>query len=109
MISMELERVDSSSLEHVRFPVFADSGGAPINPTSYPVKMAFLADGGTKPTSGDWKPGGWDTTVIGTYVATIPIGPGGAATLAAGTWYAWVQIATGTETIVRQVGELVID
>lgn len=109
MISMELERVDSTSLENLRFPVTADSGGALVNPTIYPVKMAFLGDGGAKPSSGDWKPGGWDTTIIGTYVATIPVGPGGAASPAVGTWYAWVQIATGTETVVRQVGELVVD
>ena len=109
VISMELERIDSTSLETLRFPVFADSGGAPVNPTAYPVAMAFTTAPGAKPGVGDWKTGGWDTTAIGTYVATCLIGSGGAAVLAPGSYYVWVQITASPEVIVREVGELVID
>lgn len=109
MISMDLERIDSTSLENLRFPVFADSGGQPYNPTADPVAVAFMTAPNTKPASGDWKTGSWDTTVIGTYVATVLVGPGGAATLAPGSYYAWVRITDNPEIIVREVGELVVD
>lgn len=109
VISMDLERISSLSLEQLRFPVFADAAGAPVNPTSYTVQVAFMAASNTNPAVGDWKAGGWDTTIIGTYVATVLVGPGGVANPAPGTWYVWVQINTGTEIIVRQVGELEVD
>jgi len=89
--------------------VFADAAGAPVNPTAYPVSVAFMAASNTNPGPSDWKTGGWDTTAIGTYVATVLVGPGGAATPAAGSWFVWVQINTGTEVIVRQVGELEVN
>lgn len=109
MISMDLERISSLSLEQLRFPVFADAAGAPVNPTGYTAQVAFLGGSNVNPVSGDWKTGAWDTTAIGTYVATVLVGPGGAANPPPGTWYVWVQINTGTEVIVRQVGELEID
>lgn len=109
VISMDMERIDSTSLETLRCPVFADAGGGIYNPTSDPVAMAFTTGPGTKPASGDWKSGGWDTTAIGTYVATCLIGTGGAATLAPGSYYVWVRITDNPEIIVREVGELVVD
>lgn len=108
VISMELERIDFTSLEYLRCPVFADSGGAPVNPTADAVAMAFMAAPNTKPGGGDWKPGGWDTTAIGTYVATCLVGTGGVA-LAPGTYFVWVRITDNPEVIVREVGELTVD
>jgi hypothetical protein len=109
VISMELERIDSASLETLRCPVFADTGGGIYNPTSDPVAMAFTTGPSAKPGPSDWKPGGWDTTAIGTYVATCLIGTGGAVALAPGSYYVWVRITDLPEIVVREVGELVVD
>lgn len=109
VISMDLERIDSTSLEHLRFPVFADTAGAPYNPTADTVAVAFMTAPNTKPATGDWKTGGWDTTAIGTYVATVLVGTGGAVALTPGTYYVWVRITDNPEIIVREVGELTVD
>ena len=109
VITMDTERVSSLSLETLRFPVFADGAGAIYNPTADAVAVAFMAASNTNPAGGDWKIGGWDTTAIGTYVATCLVGPGGAATPAPGSWYVWVRITDNPEIIVREVGELTVD
>lgn len=109
VITMGTERISSLSLEQVRFPVSADSAGAIYNPTADPVAMAFMTSPNTNPATGDWKTGGWDTTAIGTYVATCLVGAGGAATLAPGTYYCWVRITDNPEIVIREVGTLVVD
>lgn len=108
VISMEQERVSSASLEYVRFPVWADSAGAITNPSSYTVQAAFLASSTATPQTADWHAGSWDQNVIGTYVAQVLVGTGGVA-LAAGTYYVWVQVTASPETVVRQVGQLIVD
>ena len=107
VISMEAERVSAASTEYVRFPVFADSAGAIAVPTGYPVAFAFTTSTPAAPTS--FTAGSWDQNVIGGYVAQVLVGPAGAITLAAGTYYAWIQLTAGTETVVRQVGQLIVD
>lgn len=100
-------RLSAASLETVQVPVFAASGGVPVNPTSYTVAMAFET-GVTAPASGDWKAGTWDVNDIGDYLAGCLVGTGGAATLAPGTYYVWVRITTLTETVVQPAGELAV-
>ncbi len=109
VISMEQERIDSTSLEYVRFPVWADTAGALANPTADVVKAAFIANANAKPAAGDWKTAGWDQNVIGGYVAQVLVGTGGAVTLTPGEYYAWVQLTDGAEIVVRQVGQLIVD
>lgn len=108
VISMEQERVSSASVEYVRFPVFADAAGALVVPTSYTVQVAFLTSSSGLPQVGDWHAAGWDQNAIGTYVAQVLVGTGGVG-LAAGTYYVWIQITAAPETIVRQVGQLIVD
>jgi len=107
VISMEAERVSAASTEYVRFPVFADSAGAITVPTGYAVGFAFTTSTPGAPTV--FTAGSWDQNVIGGYVAQILIGPAGAITLAAGTYYAWIQLTAAGETVVRQVGQLIVD
>lgn len=109
VISMESERISSASKEYVRFPVFADTAGGLANPTSDTVQVALLASPTSLPQVSDWHAGSWDQNVIGGYVAQILVGPGGAVNPGAGTYYAWVQLTDGSEVVVRQVGQLIID
>lgn len=109
VISMEAERISSASTEYLRFPVFADTGGALANPTGDVVKAALLTNPNTAPQTTDWKTASWDTNVIGGYVAQILVGPAGVINPGPGTYYTWVQLADGSELIVRQVGQLIID
>jgi hypothetical protein len=109
VISMESARVSSASTETIRFPVMADSGGALINPSSYTVNVALIASSTAVPQSTDWKTGSWDTNIIGGYVAQVLVGPNGVVNPGAGTYYTWVQIIGAGETVVRQVGQLIID
>lgn len=109
VISMESERISSASTEYVRFPVFADTGGALANPTSDTVKVALIASPTTQPQVSDWHAGVWDQNAIGGYVAQVLVGPAGAVNPGAGTYYAWIQLTDGSEVVVRQVGQLIID
>jgi hypothetical protein len=109
VISMEAERISSASTEYVRFPVFADTAGALANPTGDVVKVALLTNPNTPPITSDWKTAGWDVNVIGGYVAQILVGPNGVTNPGAGTYYTWLQLADGGETVIRQVGQLIID
>lgn len=109
-------RPSSLSVEPVRFGVYADSQGYPYDPTGADVEAAFMGSSGddynseAAPDSGDWVAGTWDVTVTGNYVAQVLIGPGTSAELAPGTYRCWVRItdATAGETVVRQVGQLVV-
>lgn len=109
VISMESERISSASTEYVRFPVFADTAGALANPSGDVVKVALLASPTSQPQTGDWHAGTWDQNVIGGYVAQVLVGPAGAVNPGAGTYYAWIQLTDGSEVVVRQVGQLIID
>ncbi len=108
VISMNVERIDVGATEPVTFSVFADTGGGVYNPTGDTASAAFISTS-AKPQAGDWKACTWDTSVIGTYRASCLVGSGGAVTLAAGEYYAWLRIVTaGGETVLRQVGQLIV-
>ena len=109
VISMESERISSASKEYVRFPVFADTAGALVNPTGDVVQVALLSSASAPPQVTDWHAASWDQNVIGGYAAQILVGPGGAVNPGAGTYYAWIQLTDGSEIVVRQVGQLIID
>lgn len=109
VVSMEAVRISSASTETLRCPVFADSAGALVNPSTYTVQFAFIASASALPQVGDWKTGSWDTNIIGGYVAQVLVGPSGAANPGSGSYYMWVQIVGAGETVVRQVGQLIID
>lgn len=109
VVTLATERISTLSKETVRYNVFADTAGTFYDPRSTAVSMAFLSTG-ANPVVGDWHAGTWDVSIIGTYVAGIIVGAGGAVVLAAGEYYAWIQIvdATAGETIVRNVGKLIV-
>jgi hypothetical protein len=103
------QRFSALSTEPVVATVKAYQAGAPLNPTTGTVQMAFLATPLAQPGAGDWKAGSWDTNEIGEYVAQCEIGPAGAVTLTAGQWWVWVQITLNPVTVVRQVGSIVVE
>jgi len=108
VISMDVVRVDVNSLEQVTFSVFADTAGTVYNPTVATASAAFIPSS-AKPASGDWKTCTWDTSLIGTYRAACLIGTGGAVALPAGEYYAWLRLVDpGGETVIRQVGQLIV-
>lgn len=86
--------------------------GVPANVTLFPVGFAFQPTINTEPVT--YLPGTWDTSqALGPqtpYQALTPlIGPAnGGQNLGRGTWYVWMQITTGTEVWVAEVGTLII-
>ncbi len=93
------------STEYVRVPISATEAGTPVDPTSYPVDMAFVATG--EPATGDWHSASWETA--GTvFYARILVGPAGGLALARGTYTIWVRITAGLEQPVQEVGLLVV-
>jgi hypothetical protein len=107
-------RVSVASVETIRFGVFADSAGQPIDPTTLNVAFQFLADPGALPADDGWTEGSWDVSVIGAYTAGVLVGPtaveASALELAAGLWQAWIRIVDPDtdETVVRQAGQLLV-
>lgn len=111
---MELSRLSALSREQVRFPVYADSAGAPVAMSpDYTAEVAFKGGDmlGADPDAGDWKAATWDVTATGNWVAGIEVGPSSTAgALTPGRWRCWVRIShvpTG-ERVVRQVGQIVV-
>lgn len=109
VISMESARISSASTETIRFPVMADSGGALVNPSTYTFSVALLTSSTALPQVSDWKAGTWDTNIIGGSVGQVLVGPNGVTNPGTGTYYTWVQVIGAGETVVRQVGQLIID
>lgn len=113
VIRMEVAKISALSREDVRFPVYADSAGYPVDPTGDTVEVAFKGgdDLNATPEPGDWKAGAWDVTATGNYVAGVDVGPGSTAgALTPGRWRCWVRITavpTG-EVVVRQAGQIVV-
>jgi hypothetical protein len=108
-VALLMTRVSSLSKELVRAAVAADSAGVPYNPTAATVEFAFLTSS-ANPAGGDWHAGAWDTTLIGTYVAGVLVGPG-AVVLPTGTYYGWIRItdASAGEVVVRQFDTLIVE
>lgn len=114
-IAMESLRLSVLSLEQVRFPVYADANGAPVDPSGFTVEAAFMGGGGYEsgenPEAGDWKGCAWAATVTGNWVAGCAVGPGGTVSLAAGAYRCWLRITEvpAGEVVVRQVGTLIVE
>lgn len=106
---MGIERYSVLSVSPVQFSVFADRNGAVYNPTGATFQVAFLTHAGD-PVDTDWRAGTWETSIIGTYVGQVKIGPGTTAILGRGEYYTWtkiIDVALG-ETDVRQVGKIIV-
>lgn len=107
---MGIERYSSLSTEPVVFDVSASRNGAVYNPTTATFSVAFLPSAGN-PESGDWKTGTWETTVIGTYVGMVKIGPSpGVVQLSPGEYYTWTKIEDAAlgETVITQPGKIIV-
>jgi len=105
---MRTERVSVLSDEPVEFTVGADVNGLPYDPRSATVEVAAMTTF-DDPGPGDWKPGTWDVSTIGTYTASVNPGPSGMA-LARGTYYVWLRITDPFlgVTPVRAPGQLIV-
>lgn len=92
-----------ASTAYIQCPVTAWQNGAPFDPSSSTVAMAFLTPGIT-PTSGDWHTGSWDTDPAGSPIAQVLVGPAGTLTLSRGVYQAWVKVTDSPEVPVAPVG-----
>jgi hypothetical protein len=96
----------ATSTEFLHVPVTTTVNGAPYDPTSDTVQMAFMATG--VPASSDWHPSTWET-VGSTHNAICLIGPaGGGIPLAPGTYTVYVRVTDNPEIPVKQAGYLTI-
>lgn len=96
--------IPSTSSETISAPVSSVLSGQLFDPTTFPVKMAFIPQTTAHtPTATDaaWNTAFWQTNKSVAY-ASIAVGPGG-VTLSAGNYIPWLQISYQTETIIRQI------
>jgi len=94
--------------DYVQVPAAAYVDGAPVNPTSDLIEMAFTTVG-ARPGSGDWHTGSWDTAPGGTYLAQCLVGPGtGGVVLGLGIYSWWVRVTDNPTIPVAEVGQLQI-
>lgn len=113
VIRMEVAKISALSREDVRFPVYADANGGPVDLSGYTVEVAFKGgdDLNAAPSGADWKGAAWAVTVTGNWVAGVEVGPGSTVgALAVGRWRCWVRITavpTG-EVVVRQAGQILV-
>lgn len=105
--SLKVVTISALSTTYVRATVSATENGQQADPTSGQVSFAFTAND-VVPASGDWNTGSWDTALTGEYLAQCLVGPSGTVTLAAGSYDVWVKVSRGVETIVDQVGFLLV-
>jgi hypothetical protein len=114
-IRMASLKVSLLSREQVRFPVYADSDGAPVDVSGYTVEAAFMGgdgyESGENPQAGDWKGAVWMLTATGNWVAAAEVGPGSASVLDAGSYSCWLRITEvpAGAVVVRQVGTLIVE
>jgi hypothetical protein len=86
------------------------ASGVRTNPTTVPVFMAFMQDGG-EPGAGDWNDAIWDTDNTGSepiYEARCLIGPAAPVALTDGSYRVWVKVADSPEVVVIPAGRLVV-
>lgn len=113
VIRMEVAKLSALSREDVRFPVYADANGAPLDLSGYTVEVALMGGDSMSaaPESGDWKGAAWAVTATGNWVAGLDVGPGSTVgSLTPGRWRCWVRITEepSGEQVVRQVGQIVV-
>lgn len=92
------------SLEYVRVRVKATEAGAPVNPTTDSVQMAFPVIE-VDPVGGDWKTAAWETA-NGVYFARCLVGPGGTINLPVGIYDVWVKVLTNPEQPAMRSGRI---
>lgn len=104
-------RLDSSSMETLRIPVYTEQAGVQVDVTTGTVSFAYVAQG-TEPSAGDYKPGSWDTEVHDdntTYWALSLVGSVGAGTdLTTGTYAVWIRLVKGNDDVRREVATLIV-
>lgn len=100
--------ISSLSTEYIQVPVQAIVNGAPYNPTSDTVYMAFVPVGSSNyPVT--WYQGSWSTTVQGNYLAQCLIGPlNGGVVLPVGYYVVWVKVTDSPEVPVKPSGTVQI-
>lgn len=84
----------STEYRRIKVTVTEDDGD-PVNPTVFPVQIAFTLDG-VKPVEGDWLTASW-VTVGSTYYARILVGPDGGVNLSDSDHHVWVRVDAGAE------------
>lgn len=95
----------SLSTEYVRSQVIASELGLAVDPTTFPIQVAFVGDG--EPVEADWSPGSWET-IGGRYYARALVGPGGDVQLVNGRYAMWVRITAAPEKPVIRAGGVYI-
>jgi hypothetical protein len=103
------ETIDALSTDYVQVPIRAAVKGQAVDPRNDVVQLAFMAVG-TKPGSGDWHLGSWDSPAPGIYLAQCLIGPaGGTTTLTANLTYdVYAKVYDNPETPVLYAGQLAV-
>jgi hypothetical protein len=94
--------------EFVRVAVVARDTSGLIDPTSYPVDIAFVPHG--EPTNSDlvtWRTATWQT-VSGTYYAKVLVGPDGGVELPETDYIVLVRVNAPAEYPVREAGKLIL-
>ncbi len=96
---------------YVALPISATGPtGAPIDPTSDTVQLAFMpVPIGANPGTGDWHTGSWATVAPGTYQAQVLVGPNGGVALAVGFYRIWVKVTDNPEVPVIPADYLKIE
>ena len=88
--------MDTQSTEYRRVLVsVTDEDGDPVDPTGFPVNMAFVADG-VLPVEDDWHAATWVTSG-GNYYAKILVGPDGGVDLPETDYHVYVRVDAGVE------------
>jgi hypothetical protein len=80
-----------------------DDDGAPVDPTTGPVKLAFIP-GSRDPVTADWHDAAWGPTKPGAalpYPAQLLVGDDGGIVLDKGRYRPWVDFTAGDERIVE--------
>lgn len=98
---MKTAIISSLSKEYVLVPVSAKEAGAPIDPTTSPVEMAFAA---ADADPDDWHEAEWETAGSKHYARCL-VGPG-EVEIEKGLWQVWVRVTDNPETPVMRAGEL---
>lgn len=95
--------------EDISIPVRLQLAGSYVNPTTYALSWAFMANPANQnPGVSDWQTGTWASTSSGAYLAQINVGPAGHP-VTAGTWNVWLRVTTPTEVpiLIAAILELV--
>lgn len=93
------------STEYRRVKVtVVDEDGAVVDPTSFPVQMAFMTNGST-PGALDWNAATWVTSGTN-YYARILIGPDGGLNLLETDYWVYVRVDAGVEYPYMLAGKL---